>query len=188
VPLLAGVTLTVVLCEAEPPAPVQAKVYLVAVVSFAVLCEPIVACVPLQPPEAVHEVALVDDQLSIDAAPLVTVLGAAARVTDGAGVVTETVADCAALPPAPLHVSVYVAPVLSAPVDDEPLVALLPDQAPEAVHEVALVAVQLTVELAPLATVLGFAVTVTAGAEAAAVTETVTVCVALPPAPLQVSV
>jgi hypothetical protein len=51
-----------------------------------------------------------------------------------------------------------------------------------------LVAVQLTVELAPLATVLGFAVTVTAGAEAAAVTETVTVWVALPPAPLQVSV
>ncbi len=77
---------------------------------------------------------------------------------------------------------------MSAPVDDEPLVALVPDQAPEAVHEVALVAVQLTVELAPLATVLGFAVTVTAGAEAAAVTETVTVCVALPPAPLQVSV
>jgi hypothetical protein len=34
-------------------------------------------------------------------APLATVLGVAVRVTDGAGVVTETVADCAALPPAP---------------------------------------------------------------------------------------
>jgi hypothetical protein len=54
----------------------------------------------------VHEVALVDDQLSIDVAPLVTVLGVAVRVTDGAGVVTEMVADCAALPPAPLQVSV----------------------------------------------------------------------------------
>ncbi len=53
-----------------------------------------------------HEVALVDDQLSIDVAPLVTVLGVAVRVTDGAGVVTEMVADCAALPPAPLQVSV----------------------------------------------------------------------------------
>ncbi len=72
--------------------------------------------------------------------------------------------------------------------EDEPLVGSLPDQAPEAVHEVALVADQLTVELAPLRTVLGLAVTVTVGAAAAGVTETVTVCAALPPAPLQVSV
>jgi hypothetical protein len=106
VPVVAGVTLTVVLCEAEPPAPVQAKVYLVAAVRGAVLCEPLIASVPLQPPEAVHEVALLDDQLSVDDAPLATVLGVAVRVTDGAGVVTETVADCAALPPAPLQVSV----------------------------------------------------------------------------------
>jgi len=77
---------------------------------------------------------------------------------------------------------------LSAPVDEEPLVALLPDQPPEAVHEVAWVVDQLNVELAPLTTVLGLAVTVTIGASAAAVTETVTLCVALPPAPLQVSV
>ncbi len=77
---------------------------------------------------------------------------------------------------------------LRAPVDDEPLVASLPDHAPEAVHEVALVADQLRVELPPLTTVLGLAVTVTVGAGVAGVTETVAVCVALPPAPLQVSV
>jgi len=106
VPVVAGVTLTVALCVAEPPAPVQTKVYLVAAVSAAVLCEPLIASVPLQPPEAVHEVALVDDQLSVDAAPLATVLGVAVRATDGAGVVTEMVADCAALPPAPVQVSV----------------------------------------------------------------------------------
>ncbi len=106
VPVVGGVTLTVVLCDAEPPAPVQTKVYLVEAVRAAVLCEPLIASVPLQPPEAVHEVALVDDQLSIDAAPLVTVLGVAASVTVGAGVVTEMVADCAALPPGPPHVSV----------------------------------------------------------------------------------
>ncbi len=69
-----------------------------------------------------------------------------------------------------------------------PLVASLPAQAPEAVHEVALVADQLTVELAPLTTVLGLAVTVTVGAGVTGVTETVAVCVALPPAPVQVSV
>jgi hypothetical protein len=81
-----------------------------------------------------------------------------------------------------------VAAALSAPVDDEPLVALVPDQAPEAVQEVAFAADQLNVELAPLTTVLGLAVIVTVGALAAAFTEIVTVCVALPPAPLHVSV
>ena len=64
------------------------------------------ASLPDQAPEAVHDVALVDDQVRVDAAPLVTVLGLAARVTVGAAVVTETVADCAPLPPAPVHVKV----------------------------------------------------------------------------------
>ena len=48
--------------------------------------------------------------------------------------------------------------------DCEPVIASLPDQAPVALHEVALVADQLTVELAPLTTVLGLAVNVTVGA------------------------
>jgi hypothetical protein len=69
-------------------------------------------------------------------------------------------------------------------VDCEPLADLVPDQAPEAVHEVALVAVQVKVELLPLATVLGLAAKVIVGA--GAVTETVADCVALPPAPVQV--
>ncbi len=56
--------------------------------------------------------------------------------------------------------------------DDEPLVALAPDHAPEAVHEVALVDDHVSVELAPLATVLGLAVSLTVGA--GGVTETVT--------------
>jgi hypothetical protein len=74
--------------------------------------------------------------------------------------------------------------VVSAPVDCDPLVAWLPDQAPEAVHEVALAADQVNVELPPLATVLGLAATVTVGA--GEVTETVADCVALPPVPVQV--
>ena len=77
---------------------------------------------------------------------------------------------------------------MSAPVDCEPLVALVPDQAPEAVHEVALVVDQETVELPPLVTVLGLAVKLTVGAGVGGVTETVADCVALPPVPLQVSV
>jgi hypothetical protein len=50
------------------------------------------------------------------------------------------------------------------PVDCEPLTALLPDQAPEPEHDVAFAAVHLSVELVPLATVLGAAVKLTVGA------------------------
>jgi len=58
-----------------------------------VLCEPLVASPPLQPPEAAQEVAFVDDQVSVDAAPFLTVVGFPVSVTVGAGVVTVTVAD-----------------------------------------------------------------------------------------------
>ncbi len=75
---------------------------------------------------------------------------------------------------------------MSAPVEIEPLVASLPDQAPEAAQEVAFVETQASVELAPLATVLGFAVKLTVGV--GDVTETIADCAALPPAPTQVSV
>ena len=61
---------------------------------------------------------------------------------------------------------------MSAPVDCEPLSALVPDQAPEAVQAVALAADQLSVDAAPLATVLGVALSLTV-AVASAVTVTV---------------
>jgi hypothetical protein len=75
---------------------------------------------------------------------------------------------------------------LRAPVDCEPLTALVPDQAPDAEQVVALVADQLNVELPPLATVLGLAASVTVGAEE--VTVIVADCSALPPVPVQESV
>jgi hypothetical protein len=99
-------TVTVADCEAEPPVPVQVSVNFVVAVRGGVVCEPAVAFKPLHPPEAVQAVALVDDHVSPDAAPLLTVAGFAVRVTAGAGVVTDTVADCTALPPLPLQVSV----------------------------------------------------------------------------------
>ena len=74
-----------------------------------------------------------------------------------------------------------------APVDCEPLVALLPDQAPDAVHEVALVEDQLSVEEAPLAIVLGLALICTV-AVGCAVTVTVADCEAVPPVPVQARV
>jgi len=76
---------------------------------------------------------------------------------------------------------------VSAPVDCEPLVALPPDQPPEAVQAVALVVDQLRVELLPLTMELGLAVKLTTGGGMAEVTETVADWVALPPVPVQVS-
>lgn len=69
-------------------------------------CEPLTALAPDQAPEAVQEVALVADQVTVELLPLVIVLGLTARDTVGAGEVTDTVADCTALPPPPLQVSV----------------------------------------------------------------------------------
>lgn len=69
-------------------------------------CVPVTLLVPVQPPEAVQEVALVDDQVSVEPLPLATVLGLADRVTVGEGGVTDTVTDWAALPPAPVQVNV----------------------------------------------------------------------------------
>jgi len=79
-----------------------------------------------------------------------------------------------------------VALALSAPVDCEPLTGMLPDQAPEAVHEVALVDIQVKVELPPLAIVLGLALRLIVGI-CCGLTVTVVVCDALPPVPVQVS-
>jgi hypothetical protein len=70
-------------------------------------------------------------------------------------------------------------------VDCEPLTALVPDQPPDAVQEVAFMADQVRVELLPLATVVGLAAKVITGA--GAVTETVADWVALPPVPEQAS-
>ena len=74
-------------------------------VSAPVDCEPLAALLPDQAPEAVQEVALVADQVNVDLPPLATVLGLAAKVTVGAGEVTDTVDDCVALPPLPVQVS-----------------------------------------------------------------------------------
>jgi len=67
---------------------------------------PLVSTSPLQPPAAVHLVALVEFQVKLELAPPVTVVGVAASVTVGAGSVTGTSADCEAEPPAPVQMSI----------------------------------------------------------------------------------
>ena len=71
------------------------------------LALPLIVLIPAQPPEAVQLVALVEDQLSVEEAPLLMLVGFAFKLTVGlAGAETLTVTDRAALPPGPLHVSV----------------------------------------------------------------------------------
>ena len=61
---------------------------------------------PDQPPEALQPVALAEDQLKVELEPEEMLLGEALILTVGAGLVTETVADCEALPPKPVQVKV----------------------------------------------------------------------------------
>ncbi len=62
---------------------------------------------PDQAPEAVHEVALVELQVSVEVPPEATLVGLAVSVTVGACVITVTVAECRALVPAgPVQVRV----------------------------------------------------------------------------------
>jgi hypothetical protein len=149
--------------------------------------EPVVVLLPDHAPVALHEVALLDDQLKVEALPLATVLGLAVKLTVGEGAETDTVTVCVALlPPLPVQVIANVAPAVRAPVEEEPLVALVPDQAPDAVQAVALTDDQVSMELAPLATVLGLApmLTLTVGF---ALTVTVADWDAVPPSPLQLN-
>jgi len=152
--------------------------------------EPLVGRVLLHPPDALHAVALVEDHVSVEAPPLVTVVGLAVSVTVGAGgdAVTATDTEALAPPPAPVHVSVKLVVAVSGPVDAVPLVGRVLLHPPDALHAVALVEDHVRVEDPPLVTLVGLAVSVTVGAGGDAVTATDTEALALPPAPVHVSV
>jgi hypothetical protein len=55
--------------------------------------EPLVDFAPDQAPDALQEVALVDDQVTVEPLPLSTELGLALMVIVGVGDFTETAAD-----------------------------------------------------------------------------------------------
>ena len=74
-------------------------------VSEPVDCEPLSALAPDQAPEAVQAVALLLDQVSVEALPEPMVPGAALIMTNGGKEGTVTVTDCVAEPPGPVHVS-----------------------------------------------------------------------------------
>ena len=170
-------------------APPQLSVKVLVTVSGPDVSLPEVGLLPVQAPEAVQEVAFVEDQVSVEDPPLATDIGFATSDTVGPGGVTVTVADALAVPPSPVQSRANVLVLVNAPLGWLPEIVLRPDHAPEARQEVALAEDQVSVEDPPLATDVGFAASDTVGlGGGGGVPETVTVAVALalPPKPVQV--
>jgi hypothetical protein len=162
-----------------PPAPVQTKEYAVVAVMGAVVCVPLAASVPLQPPEAVQESASVELQLSNALRPSATAPADAVRVAVGRGF-TVTAALIGALAPSrPEQLSTKFALPLNAPLLWLPLVASVPLQLPEAEQEVACAELHVSVELLPAGSTFGLAVSCTVGS---ALTTMVSVAGSLVPA------
>ena len=123
-----------------PPAPVQISEYMVAAFTAPVLCVPLAASEPVQPPDAAQDVALVELQVSVDEPPVATLEGEALTLAVGAAGKGLTVTDAAAaglVPPGPEQVNEKVELAVSAPVLCEPLAASVPLQLPAARHAVA---------------------------------------------------
>lgn len=130
------------------------------------LFEPVGAKVPVQPPDAVHDVALVELHVRVEEPPMATVVGLAVNTTVGtATAVTVTAAVAGALaPPAPEHTSEYEVLAVSAPVLCVPLVPSAPLQPPDAAHDVALVELHVRVAAAPAAILVGLTIKLAVGA------------------------
>jgi hypothetical protein len=122
----------------------------VVAVTAPVVFVPPAPSAPLQPPDAEQEVALVELHVKVEEPPEAITDG----YTDSAAVGRMfTVAVAGALvPPAPVHTSEYTVLALTGPVLELPLAVRLPLHPPEAVHAVALVELQVSVDEPPEAT------------------------------------
>ncbi len=140
---------TVTLSRAVPPLPVQVSVYVVFCVSSGVCWLPCNARAPLQPPEAVHDCALLTVQLNVEIKRGLPAVGSTFRsMTGDVGVLsamTETLREV--LPPVPLHCSVYVRLLVMPAIVWLPVSAFVPLQDPDAVQLVALLEDQLSTVL-----------------------------------------
>jgi hypothetical protein len=126
-----------------------------------------VTLLPLQPPDAVQAVAFVVDQERSEFPPEFTEFGVALNVMVGAGAVPGATViateDCPVVFAAPAQLSVKVLFAVSVSLVALPLVARAPDHAPDAVHDVASVELQVKVTDAPLETDVALAESVTVG-------------------------
>lgn len=100
-----GITLTVALVLEVPPGPEQDSEYVAAVDNNPVLCVPLTFKAPLQAPDAVQDVVLVEVHRKVAALPAATAAGVAVKVTTGRGRI-ETVALAGdETPPGPMQFS-----------------------------------------------------------------------------------
>jgi hypothetical protein len=101
-----------------PAVPLQANEYDVVVLTTPVPCVPLSGNIPPQPPEAVHEVALLEFQVSVDVPPGAMTEGLTLNIAVGVGgTFTVTVAVASELvPPGPVQISEYEVEVRSAAV------------------------------------------------------------------------
>jgi len=97
---------TVVIATALPPAPEQVSEYVESCGIGPTLCEPDVAFVPLQAPDALQPVVFALDHVSVVEPFSGTPCGFADSVAVGDPAVTVTEAVFEVLPPEPVHVSV----------------------------------------------------------------------------------
>lgn len=153
--------------------------------SGAVNCVPLTDRAPVQAPEASQLSASADSQLRRTMSPASAVMGRIDSVAIAARS-ARTSARASTVPPGPVHASPNDALAVSAAVVTVPCVARAPDQPPDAVQVVALVADHSSCAVVPTAMAAGVATSVTTGN--GCVTLTVTCAVTLPPAPLQASV
>jgi hypothetical protein len=150
---------------------------------------PLMGSPPLQPPLAVHELALVALQVSVALPPLAIVVGLRVSVTVGVGGEPATVTPTVwpVLPPGPAQFRLKLVVALRGPVETLPFSGSSPLQPPEAAHEVASLELHVSVAASPVGTLVGATDSTTVGAGSGA-TVTLTVAVASPPAPWQVRV
>jgi hypothetical protein len=128
-----------------------------------IVSDPCSAWLPLQPPDAVHPVALLVVQFNVVGDPAPTVLGVAVNCISGASPVTVTTTVCIAVPPGPVQRRANPVVADRAPVVAEPAVDIVPVQPSEPEHDVALSVVHVSVALSPRGTVVGATVSITVG-------------------------
>jgi hypothetical protein len=153
----------------DPPGPVQVRVKTDVAVIAPLVSVPLMGLTPLQLPDAAQAVAFVEVHVNVDVAPDATLPGVAEKLTVGSGgAVTGAIVtiadDCAVALPAPVQVKVNVLVDVSNPLLAEPLVPLDPLQAPDAVHPVASLDVQVSVTALPLTTLAALVLKLTVGA------------------------
>lgn len=111
------VTLTDTASDAEPPSPEHDRLNEVSVDSGPTVACPEIARAPDQPPEAMQDLTLLEDQASVAVVLGSTEEGVAVKATVGfgAGDPTVTTADRLTVPLEPVQVSVKVVSTVSGP-------------------------------------------------------------------------